>query len=480
MFYQGSLQEGISAAVGQQKLVVCFVTSKFFSALSLRCGCDSGEADEILRSDDNEESKTWENDFLRERPLDELIASRAIALRLEAGSESAAFLAQIFPLPQTPTVVIMKHGELREYIAAGTTKDDFVRRVQSAFDTAPTSASSLAMAEDAAPTTANGAASQSSASQENDNVRRALAERAAKLQAEKNEAERREKDERAKRKAKAAAEAQAGADTAAARTHRVAEELQKQRQQKDEERRRILKRIEDDKHERRQRSAQRQQNRIDGLQTGEIASSLVKAPESKLPSTTRIGDMTSIQVRNFDGSTIRGRFKTSAPFSEVRAWVDENRSDSSAPYTFKQLLTPKPNVAIDETDETKTLADIGLAPSSTLILVPVPKFSTAYDATPRQQHQQQHPQQQQNLLARIMFAISALLTWLTGLIGLGGTAPTAPVLKPESTESTSSAVASRQGGHRRIRDIDQPRDQQQLYNGNSLNFEPRPEDEDNI
>ena len=27
MFYQGSLQEGISTAVGQQKLVLCFVTS---------------------------------------------------------------------------------------------------------------------------------------------------------------------------------------------------------------------------------------------------------------------------------------------------------------------------------------------------------------------------------------------------------------------------------------------------------------------
>ncbi|RCI09568.1 hypothetical protein L249_3909 [Ophiocordyceps polyrhachis-furcata BCC 54312] len=466
MFYQGSLQEGISAAVGQQKLV-------------------------HLGSDDNEESKTWENDFLREQPLDELIASRAIALRLEAGSESAAFLAQIFPLPKTPTVVIMKHGELREYIAGETTKDDFVRRVQSAFDLAPTSDPSLTMADDVPPSTANGATSQSSAPQEADNVRRALAERAAKLQAEKDESDRREKDERAKRKAKAAAEAQAGADTAAARTHRMAEELQKQRQKKDEERRRILKRIEDDKHERRQRSAQRQQNRIDGLQTGDVASSLVKAPESKLPSTTRMGDMASIQVRIFDGSTIRSRFKTSAHFGEVRAWVDENRSDGSAPYTFRQLLTPKPNLAIDEEDETKTLADMGLAPSSTLILVPVQKSSTAYEAKPRQQLQQQQQQQQQqlqqqNLLARIIFAISALAAWLTELLGFGGraTAATAPVLKPESAESTSSAVASGQGGHRRIRDfdnvIDQPRDQQQLYNGNSLNFEPRPEDENDI
>jgi hypothetical protein len=29
MFYEGTLQEGISTAVGQQKLVLCFVTGKF-------------------------------------------------------------------------------------------------------------------------------------------------------------------------------------------------------------------------------------------------------------------------------------------------------------------------------------------------------------------------------------------------------------------------------------------------------------------
>jgi hypothetical protein len=30
MFYDGSLQDGISAAVGQQKVVLCFVTSAYY------------------------------------------------------------------------------------------------------------------------------------------------------------------------------------------------------------------------------------------------------------------------------------------------------------------------------------------------------------------------------------------------------------------------------------------------------------------
>jgi hypothetical protein len=74
MFYSGSLQEGISTAVGQQKLVFCFVT------------------------DGNEESQTWENDFLKDEGLAELIENHAVALRLGAGTEEAGYLAQVRPV----------------------------------------------------------------------------------------------------------------------------------------------------------------------------------------------------------------------------------------------------------------------------------------------------------------------------------------------------------------------------------------------
>jgi hypothetical protein len=45
MFYQGTLQEGISTAVGQQKLVLCFV------------------------ADETEESTQWENEFLTDETV---------------------------------------------------------------------------------------------------------------------------------------------------------------------------------------------------------------------------------------------------------------------------------------------------------------------------------------------------------------------------------------------------------------------------
>ncbi|PNY24423.1 UBX domain-containing protein 7, partial [Tolypocladium capitatum] len=438
MFYQGPLQEGISTAVGQQKLVLCFVTNQ------------------------NEESRRWEDEFLHDGSLTGLIQGRAVALRLEAGSDEARYLAQIFPLPQTPTVVIMKHGELKEYISSGTSKDELIRRVQNAFNASPAAAPHASEPSPPAPQAEASSLSSSSQTDRSENVRRVLAERAAKLQAQRDEAKRRA-EERAKAKAKA--DAAAGPDADAARAHEQAELLKKRRQQEAEERKRILKRIEDDRAELRQLTAMREQKRIDRQKTGDIAASPVNSPEARLPSTARAGEMASIQVRLFDGSTMRWRFKTTASFKDVRAWVDEKRTDGTLPYTFRQLLTPMPNNAIDETEEGKSLGELGLAPSSTLILIPVQKFSPAYEGG------------SQSVLSRIMAAILAVFTWLMGLVGLGGNREAAR--QPAAADSARSP-GSAQKRESRIRGFQNPNDQrrdQQLYNGNSLNFEPRPDDE---
>ncbi|EWZ39272.1 hypothetical protein FOCG_09010 [Fusarium oxysporum f. sp. radicis-lycopersici 26381] len=450
MFYEGTLQEGISTAVSQQKLVLCFVT------------------------DESDESTQWENEFLVDDTLSDLLKEHSIALRLKAGSEEAGYLAQIFPLPRTPTVVIIKNGELKEYITPGTSKEDFLRRVQTAFNStaapaapAPATTQPTPAPEQASPPqpqTETPAASEqqstppTAAPSTSENVRRILAERAARLQAQKEENERKVKEERARTKEKAKAEAEAGMDTDNARAHKQAEAVRKKKQKDQEEKARILKRIEDDKAERRLRAEQREKQKLDNLKGGDVAASLVSAPETKLSSTSKSGAITALQVRLFDGSTLRNRFKTTAHLKEVRHWVDESRGDGSQPYTFKQVLTPLPNKNIDETEEDKPLGDLGLFPSSTLVLIPVKKFTTAYDDS-------------QGIVSRVIGFILSIFTWIFSLFG-GGDERTG------HRGPTSDAPGSSQ---ERIQSFQNRRDQQrdqQLYNGNSLNFEPRPEEEE--
>lgn len=386
-----------------------------------------------------------------------------MALRLTAGSDEAGYLAQIFPLPRTPTVVIIQNGELKEYITPGTTKEDFFRRIQNAFSatssSVPVSASTSTPQPEPAPAASSSqGVSPSGESSTSENVRRILTERAAKLKTQKEEAERKAKEqakeERNKAKAKGKADAEAGAKTDNAVAHKAAEAVKKKRQEQQEERRRILKRIEDDKAERRLRAQAREQMRTEDLKGGDVASSLVNAPESKLPSTTKASGMTALQVRMFDGSTLRSRFKTTSPLKTIRSWVDENRTDGSQPYTFKQVLTPSPNKTIDETEENKSVGELGLSPSSTLVLIPVKNFTTAYDAS------------SQNIVSRFFAFILGIFSWFFGLFTSGDARAPAGAGEDSAGSSQDQSRIQSFGNQ-----TDRQRDQQ-LYNGNSVSLQP--------
>ncbi|KAI8722456.1 UBX domain-containing protein [Fusarium sp. LHS14.1] len=432
MFYQGSLQDGISTAVGQQKLVLCFVT------------------------DESEEGVQWETEFLTDDTLSELIKDHAIALRLTAGSEEAGYLAQIFPLPRTPTVVIIKNGDLKEYITPGTSKEDFIRRVQSVFNSTTSSSSAAtqpapappsAPAQPEPPAAAPPAAAPQTSTSEN--VRRILADRAARLQ-EQREADKKAKEERAKAEREKAKAAAMDKDNAAA--HKAADAVRKRKQQDQEERARILKRIEDDKAERRMRAEERQKLRTETVETPLEAA-------TKLPSMTKVGSMTALQVRLFDGSTLRSRFKSETALKEVREWVDESRTDGKQPYTFKQVLTPLPNKNIDETEEDKAIGDLGLSPSSTLVLIPVKKYVSAYNDSG-------------NIFTRFIYFILGIFTWFFGLFGSREDRGASQAPAHDDDAPTSPRDESR------IRAFQNQQRDQQLYNGNSLNFEPRPDEEE--
>ncbi|KAG6038544.1 hypothetical protein E4U41_004112 [Claviceps citrina] len=445
MFYDGTLQRGISTAVGQQKLVFCFVTNE------------------------NDESETWEKEFLQDDTLRDVIAKRAIALRLTAGSEEAGYLSQIFPLPQTPTVVIMKHGELKEYIAAGTTKADFLCRVQNAFDVphAPSpqpSASSTAVAQPPASASASDAAASPSSSG-------AAAARELELAAQRQrQAEKRNEAEAADKSAQEQAELL---------------KKKKTMQQQSDERRRILKRIQDDKEARRQQAQERELQRLESRTRSGAPSALSPVADSGTPplaktsSSTKTAEHTSIQVRLLDGSTIRSRFKTASPVRHLRQWVDAARTDGSTPYVLKQLLTPQPNRPIDDTEEDKSLGEVGLSPSSTLILVPIPAYASAYGDSPSREG---------GILSRLISLLLGAVTWLLGVLGLHGGDGNGGSSSSSRNESSSTppagagAVAvSARSKDGRVQGFENPNDRRrdhQLYNGNSLNFEPRPDDED--
>ncbi|KAK8064960.1 hypothetical protein PG994_007598 [Apiospora phragmitis] len=485
MFFSGTLQEGISRALEQTKNVVCFVT------------------------DDGDESRQWEDEFLAESSVKSALDSYAVALRLKAGSEEAGYLEALFPVPRKPTLIVIQNGQLREYIASGTSKDEFTKRVRnalgsSATQAAPTgsaSASSSAPQNPSQPPAGNdddlyddpppvasssqqppaaspasGVPTPSSSDEREAEVQSLLSERARRLEAEKQAQEKAAKAEREKRArerreaANNGSEGQSSNATAAMSTY--AQMMRKKRQEAKEERQRILQRIEDDKRERREREAQEKQARLllAAADPNTAASSSNAAAGSPIPLPTRGGGPTcNLQVRLFDGSTLRGRFSSDQTLGkEVRQWIDENRADGTDPYTFRVVLTPLPNKAIEPAEESEMLRDLGLAPSATLVLVPVIRVATAFE-------------QGGGLLLRgwsYLYALIAMMFSPFAVLFRGRNNANRDASHENIPLDDLDADGSSRQRFRGFRNPDDERRNQQLYNGNSLNFEPRRDDDD--
>ncbi|KAI0468949.1 hypothetical protein F4859DRAFT_489543 [Xylaria cf. heliscus] len=443
MFFEGSLQDGISAALQQSKQVVCFVT------------------------DDGSEGQQWENEFLTDDSIRPGLESQSVILRLIAGSEEAGYLEALFPVPKKPTVVIIQNGQLKEYIAAGTSKEEFIRRI------GKTNQSSGTQSQPSTTPSANPSQThQTFAASHNDDdlyddVEPTIAPTSSSTRPTTTaEEEQRLAAEKRKKKGKARVDAEEEARRRVdercgcepvnpEQAH--ANEVKLRKQQANEERKRILKRIEDDKRARKERdAAERRARSLLSTDADEGGSS--STPEPAIPLRQHLpkagqGDHCNLQVRLTDGSTIRSRFASDQTLgAEVRRWIDAERTDGDAPYAFRVVLTPRPNKVVEPQEEIKSLLSLGLAPSATLVLIPT-RYSVAY------------PGGRGGVLSPVIGVFSSLFGAIMASIGgffalfFGG-----------GSNSGNEDIPMENLRARR-RDA-------QLYNGNSLNFEPRGEEDD--
>jgi len=265
-----------------------------------------------------------------------------------------------------------------------------------------------------------------------------------------------------------------------------AEQLRKKQREAREERERILKAIEDDKAARRARQAEREaaKRAAEAAQSsheGGGEAPLPFAPASPFfPQSGRVSEFCSLQVRMLDGSTVRSRFSSQETLKDVRQLIDQTTSrdggaSAKGAYTFKILLTPMPSRTIDVTEERKTLQELGLTPSATLILLPVIKPAGAFAAAPGGNG---------NIFWRLIGYILACITGFLGFItsffstlfSTAGPPQQSQQQRPrsESAGQTSATASGREGskirGVRRADERNDKRNDQQFYNGNSVSL----------
>lgn len=394
----------------------------------------------------------------------------------------AQHLSAFCPIAGTPRLVIINTGKVLDNIPGNVSFEELASRIQSAIgSTSDVNASagdlvdvaSVAQPEiQAVPELGTHrdiiAAQQQNVAETDADVRALFAERAKRLEKERQDAERSAREA----KKKAAAEAKANApipDTPAAKSRRDWLEQQALRkQQAKSDKARVLQMIESDKQDRKLREEQR---RI-------VAKSQLTQPasddsegQSQKEATTSSSPTCALLIRLFDGSSIRHKFDADATLAtQVRQHVSEH-SQTDVPYDFRQIRTPEPSKTISVSEEAKSLKAIGLAPSSTLVLVPVAGYTSAYSG------------QQRGLIAQgfgLGYNVVAGTLGVAGSIARGiasyvipsgaeiHAAGTDDDIEPRVDESAATPSSSARIKVRTLADQRAEADKTVLYNGNQV------------
>ncbi|KAJ5154187.1 uncharacterized protein N7500_009626 [Penicillium coprophilum] len=420
LFYNGSLQDGIAAAVRDAKAVVCFVR------------------------DDEELSSQWENAYFGVDEVAQALNAKAVVLRLTAGSQEAGFLASFCPISKFPTVVLIKNGTLKEYIGPDISKDDFRSRLIAALENGNIPSTTHQPQGNDTPTTSNNIPPVSIASQplpeapsNTSNSAKQTSETAIKQQSSLEQIP------------KKAAEPVKSAASAS----------QKHLSSKETSNKDI--------------KGKAPMGSKKPTDKGAVKSER-QEPKPVVPR----GPPTEyrLQVRLFDGSSVRSSFTPSQNIRyDVRAWLDQKMEGDNRPYNLKHILTPLPSETLSVTQESQTLRDLGLGSTANLVMVPVSTYTEAYSASG-------------SLPVRGIYAVynlaSSAASTAIGLVGsflgYGSTAP--------ATDATASSASPATGNSQRprtiapnirtLRDQQDGRGNNQFYNGNQLNFEPRKNQDD--
>ena len=199
------------------------------------------------------------------------------------------------------------------------------------------------------------------------------------------EKDRKDKEDAGKANQKAEAQSQREAidcNPTSAKAQQVdhAKQQQKRKREAILERERILRAIENNKAERKEKEERRKALAYAEAEEKDGSEGLVnrRLMHEMSQRHHKGSNECAVQVRLFDGSTIRYKFPVEQSLRiHVRSWIAEQTSDDT-PYMFKQILTPKPNRNISILEEEQSLFFLGFFPSVTLVMIPVQGYTSAY------------------------------------------------------------------------------------------------------
>ncbi|GAA5795159.1 hypothetical protein HPULCUR_000513 [Helicostylum pulchrum] len=202
-------------------------------------------------------------------------------------------------------------------------------------------------------------------------------------------------------------------------------------------------------------------------QTLEQNKTTIEEPSSSSTSSS-FYDRSNLNIKQLDGSSLRHSFSSSDTLAIVSQWIDTSRTDGDMPF---KLFAQFPNRNFDIGDEQRTLLELKLCPSGTLIMKPIKNATSAYAATSSSggggwlNYLYSAGDAVYNSVSSAGTTVSSYLITPTSAPEpgqrLGG-----PNLPPSSSSSATASNINTLDSARNKKD-----DDRQTYNGNSVNQE---------
>ncbi|KAL0078616.1 hypothetical protein J3Q64DRAFT_1765385 [Phycomyces blakesleeanus] len=310
------------------------------------------------------------------------LTEHTVALKLEKDSDNAKLFTQLYPTYHIPIVYFIKQGIIKDFGTEDITPDAIITKLDTlsklalatptpnATPTTPTPTSASATAPSAVPSVVPSTAplavpsvarsvNPAEDAQKQEKIKRKL-EEARKKREEREKREAHERELKRREDGKANQETKESLEDKQNKAY--FDKLRKEKKEEEEHRKRVKEQIARDRAE---KAASRQVAK---------PSNPVETSEPKQKSRQN-SDQSKLSIRQLDGSTLRNTFQATDKLSNVQNWIDQNRSDGDQPY---KLLAQFPTRQFSIGDEERSLTELDLCPSGTIIMKAIKNVSHAY------------------------------------------------------------------------------------------------------
>ncbi|KAI5284926.1 hypothetical protein KEM54_000954 [Ascosphaera aggregata] len=469
MFYESDLQSGIALAVRENRSVVCFICDDEEENASWGC--------ELFGN----EEKSRVAKMLTTEKVSSVTSSSAIVFRLQSGSQESEYLQVFCPINVLPTTIVIRDGQVKDILEGRVAQEEAKKRVIAAISTHVVGSVATQATESTTTTTT---ATPSPRSPERVSLPRSessLNPQAAAPEVSSSEEQPQPSNPTCDVAQSTEESANGEEDTRFQRERRDntarQEQSNHQRREKQKEkeyRAQVLARIKADHEERRQRREIYHQSQLQTQQPRTTPCN--NAPSPHQPHHTTSSTQIRLQIRLPNGTPLRNTFlPTDTIQHHVRPWLESQSPEAaSTPYNLRLILTPQPSRQLSVVEEGKPLNEIddlvgsssttSTSTSASLVMTPVRSYSSSY-----QDGSRAASWSASSWTALPLQGINA--GW--NLIGsaVGATANGVGRMLGIGRDPENGGLMTSEEGRGRERSRRDDRDEREVYNGNSLDFE---------